>query len=101
MSNHPTGLPLDVAVSGNNVFTIYGSATTTGGTIWNAFASYSSDGGSTWTPYPGMDLSGNNVGVAAPATDIGSASIMANVLIGYAAWQSSQAGLNQVWFASS
>jgi hypothetical protein len=99
--NHPTGWPLDVVVSGNNVFTIYGSATTLGGSIWNAYASYSADGGNTWTSRPRMDLSANNVGVAAPATDIASASIKANGTAGYAAWQSSQAGLNQIWFASS
>ncbi|MFI5420389.1 MAG: sialidase family protein, partial [Nitrososphaerales archaeon] len=98
---HPTGWPLDVAVSGSNIFTIYGSAITNGGTIWDAYAAYSADGGATWTSQPGMDLSGNSVGVAAPATDIASASIAANGGSGFAVWQSSQAGLDQVWFASS
>ncbi|MDA4130636.1 MAG: glycoside hydrolase [Thaumarchaeota archaeon] len=101
MTNHPTGWPLDVAVSGNNVFTIFGSANSNGGTVWNAYASYSADGGTTWTSPPGMDLSGNSVGVAASASDIASASIMANGASGYAAWESSQTGINQIWFAGS
>jgi len=98
-SGHSTGWPLDVAVSGSNVFTIYGSATTSGGSVWNAYASYSSNSGSAWSPSPGINLSGNAVGVAAPATDVASASIMANGASGFAAWQSSQTGSNQIYFA--
>jgi hypothetical protein len=98
-SGHSTGWPLDVAVSGINVFAIYGSATTSGGSVWNAYASYSSDSGTTWSPQPGVDLSGNTAGVAAPATDIASASIMAYGTAGFAAWQSNQTGSNQIYFA--
>jgi len=98
-SGRSTGWPLDVAVSGSNVFTIYGSAISSGSSVWNAYASYSPDSGTTWSSKPGLDLSGNTAGVAAPATDVASASIGANGATGFAAWQSNQSGQNQIYFA--
>jgi hypothetical protein len=98
-TGNQVGWPLDVAVSGNYAYTIWGASTT--GTVWNAYTSYSTDGGSSWTPSGGVDLSFNTAGAAAPATDVASASIMANGAHAFAAWQSTQTGIEQIWFAYS
>jgi hypothetical protein len=93
------GWPLDVAISGSYAYTIWGAPKT--GSVWNAYASYTSNNGATWTPAGGIDLSNNAVGSAAPATDVASASIMANGTNAYTAWQSTQTGNEQIWFAYS
>lgn len=93
------GWPLDVAVSGSNAFTIWGSQTA--GSVWNTYTGYTTNGGSSWTSTGGDDISLNSAGVAAPATDIASASIMANGASAYAAWESSQTGSEQIWFSYS
>ncbi len=93
------GWPLDVAISGTYAYTIWGAPKTS--SVWNTYASYTSDNGATWTPAGGIDLSGNAAGSAAPATDVASASIMANGANAYAAWQSTQTGNEQIWFAYS
>ena len=93
------GWPLDVAVSGNYAFTIWGSQTA--GSVWNAYTGYTTNNGASYTPSGGVDLSKNSVGVAAPSTDVASASIMANGNNAFAAWQSTQSGNEQIWFAYS
>jgi hypothetical protein len=93
------GWPLDIAVSGNYAYTIFGASTT--GSTWNAYTSYTTNGGSSWSPTGGVDLSLNSAGVAAPATDVASASIMANGGHAFAAWESTQSGNEQIWFAYS
>jgi hypothetical protein len=100
-SGHLTGWPLDVSISGNYAYTIFGSATTSGGSVWNAYVSYTSNNGSSWTSQPGIDVSNNALGVAAPPTDIESASIMAsaNGTSAFAAWmQNDTVGSNSALF---
>ena len=98
-NGNQVGWPLDIAVSGSNAFTIWGSSPT--GSVWNAYAGFTTDNGASWTSTGGVDLSSNTVGVAAPATDVASASIMANGSHAFAAWQSTQTGNEQIWFAYS
>lgn len=98
-TGNQVGWPLDVAVSGGHAYTIWGASTT--GTVWNAYTGYTTNSGSTWTPSGGVDLSLNSVGVAAPSTDVASASIMANGAHAFAAWESTQTGNEQIWFAYS
>lgn len=90
---HLTGWPLDVSVQGQNVYTMFGSMTTSTGQAMDAYASYSSNFGASFST---TDISNNNVGVAAPPTDIESASIasFANGTIAGAVWQQSTSPYN-------